>query len=367
MKGHGRPEDLGSREAASEQGRRVLSLAKSPNSCLGHRARIRKAGPVVTRRDAMSERFVGIDVSKDTLDIAVRPEEEHWQTANTEEAFPELITRLEALEPVLIVIEATGGLERAVVAAMAAADLPVAMINPRQSREFAKATGRLAKTDEIDATDLAFFGEAIRPEVRSLPDAAVQTLSALNARRQQLLQMLTAERNRLGTALPPARPSLREHIRWLERELERVDSELRRCIDQNPPLRSKFTLLCSVKGVGPATSFALLSNLPELGTVNRKEIAALAGVAPFNRDSGRWRGKRTTWGGRAAVKSKLYMAALTASRHNPVIRTLYERLIDAGKPKKVALTACMHKLIVILNAMVKNGTLWDPNYTTSMP
>lgn len=313
----------------------------------------------------MSERFVGIDVSKDTLDIAVRPEEKHWRTANTEEAFPELIARLEALEPVLIVIEATGGLERAVVAAMAEADLPVAVINPRQAREFAKATGHLAKTDEIDAEDLAFFGEAIGPDVRSVPNAAVQTLSALNTRRQQLIDMLTAERNRLDTALPAARPSLREHIRWLERETEKVESELQRHIDQNLSLRSKFTLLCSVKGVGPATSFALLSHLPELGRVNRKEIAALVGVAPFNRDSGRWRGKRTTWGGRAPVRSKLYMAALSASQHNPVIRAFYERLIEAGKPKKVALTACMRKLIVTLNAMVRNGTLWDPNYATS--
>ena len=313
----------------------------------------------------MGETFVGVDVSKETLDIAVRPEEECWQTANTDEAFPELIARLQALEPTLIVVEATGGFERAVVAAMAEADLPVAMINPRQSKEFAKATGRLAKTDEIDAADLAFFGEAIRPEVRSLPDAAIQRLSALNTRRQQLLDMLTAERNRLGTALPAARPSLLEHIRWLEREMEKVDAELQRHVDQNLSLRSKFTLLCSVKGVGPATSFALLSQLPELGKVNRKEIAALVGVAPFNRDSGKWRGKRTTWGGRAHVRSKLYMAALSASQHNPVIRAFYERLREAGKPKKVALTACMRKLIVILNAMVKNGTLWDPDYATS--
>lgn len=245
----------------------------------------------------MSDRFVGVDVSKDVLDIAVRPGEGRWQTPNTEEAFPELIARLEALEPVLIVIEATGGLERVVVSAMVQAHLPVAMINPRQAREFARATGRLAKTDEIDARDLAFFGEAIRPEVRPLPDAAIQALSALNARRQQLLEMLTAERNRLRTALAPARPSLREHIRWLEREKDKVESELQRRIDQNLTLRRKFTLLCSVKGVGPATSLALLSDLPELGKLNRKEIAALAGVAPFNRDSGRWRGKRTTWGG----------------------------------------------------------------------
>lgn len=310
----------------------------------------------------MTERFVGIDVSKETLDVAVRPEEERWQTKNTEEAFAELIARVEVLEPELIIIEATGGLERAVVSAMAEAGLPVVVINPRQTREFARATGRLAKTDEIDADDLAFFGEAIRPEVRPLPDAAVEKLCALNARRQQLVEMLTAERNRLGTALPPARPSLREHIRWLEREKERVESELERHVGENLTLRRKFKILCSAKGVGPATSITLLSKLPELGTVNRKEIAALAGVAPFNRDSGKWRGKRTTWGGRASVRSVLYMAALSASQHNPVIRAFYERLLEAGKPKKVALTACMRKLLVVLNAMLKNGTLWDPNY-----
>jgi len=312
----------------------------------------------------VNERFVGLDVSKDTLDLAVRPDEKHWQTANSEEAFPELVDRLKALEPTLIVIEATGGLERAVVVAMAEAELPVAVVNPRQTREFARATGRLAKTDEIDAADLAFFGEAIEPEPRSLPDATVQTLSALNTRRQQLVKMLTAERNRLNTALPPARPSLREHIRWLEREQEKVESELQRLIDQDLSLRSKFRLLCSVKGIGPATSYALISQLPELGKVNRKEIAALVGVAPFNRDSGRWRGKRTTWGGRGGVRAQLYMAAMSASQHNPVIRAFYQRLIEAGKPKKVALTACVRKLVVILNAMIKNGTLWDPEYAT---
>ena len=313
----------------------------------------------------MTERLIGVDVSKDKLDVAVRPDGQRWQTANTEEAFPELIARLKALEPELIVIEATGGLERAVVAAMATADLPVAMINPRQAREFARATGRLAKTDQIDADDLAFFGEAIRPEVRPLPEADVQELSALNARRQQLVEMITAERNRLHTALPAARPSIREHIRWLQREKERIESKLQRHIDQNLTLRRKFKIMCSAKGVGPATSFSLLSDLPELGKVNRKEIAASVGVAPFNRDSGRWRGKRTTWGGRASVRSALYMAALSASRHNPVIRAFYERLLEAGKPKKVALTACIRKPLVILNAMIKNGTMWDPNYAVS--
>jgi transposase len=314
----------------------------------------------------MTERFVGIDVSKETLDVGVRPEGERWQTENTEEAFAELIGRLEVLEPELIIIEATGGLERAVVSTIAEAGLPVVVINPRQTREFARATGRLAKTDEIDADDLAFFGEAIRPEVRPLPDAAVETLYALNARRQQLVEMVTAERNRLGSALPAARPSLLVHMRWLEWEKEWVECELERHIEENLTLRRKFKILCSAKGVGPATSFTLLSKLPELGTVNRKDIAALAGVAPFNRDSGRWRGKRTIWGGRASVRSVLYMAALSASQHNPVIRAFYERLLEAGKPKKLALTACMRKLLVILNAMLKNGTMWDPNYAGSM-
>lgn len=310
----------------------------------------------------MSERFVGIDVSKDSLDVAVRPDEERWQTPNREQAFFQLIFRLQALAPTLVIVEATGGLERAVVAALAEDGLPVALINPRQAREFARATGRLAKTDKIDADDLAFFGEAIRPEVRPLPEAAVQVLSALTARRQQLVKMLTAERNRLRTALAPARPSLREHIRWLEKERDKVEAELQRHIDRNLTLHNKFTLLCSMKGVGAATGYVLLSDLPELGRLNRKEIAALVGVAPFNRDSGRWRGKRTTWGGRASVRAALYMAALVASQHNPVIRSFYQRLIQAGKPKKVALTACMRKLLVILNAMVKNNTPWDPDY-----
>jgi transposase len=322
----------------------------------------RKAGPVDTRRDALTEEFVGMDVSKEKLDVSVRAAGERWRTENAEEAFPRLIERLKGFEPELIIVEATGGLERAVVAAMVEADLPVAVINPRQTREFARATGRLAKTDTIDADDLAFFGEAIRPEARPLPDAAVESLSSLNSRRRQLVKMLTAERNRLRTALAPARPSLEAHIRWLEAEKKKVESELQRHIDRNHTLRAKYKILCSAKGVGPATSFSLLSKLPELGMVNRKEIAALVGVAPFNCDSGQWRGKRKTWGGRASVRSALYMAALSAKQHNPVIRDFYQRLVEAGKPKKVAITACMRKLIVILNAMIKNGTMWDPNY-----
>jgi transposase len=248
------------------------------------------------------------------------------------------------------------------VAALAEAGLPVTVVNPRQTRDFAKATGRLAKTDSIDADDLAFFGEALRPEVRPLPDAEIQTLSALNRRRRQLVKMLTAERNRLDSALPSARPSIREHIRWLERKKEEIESEIQEHIDQNLSLRKKFTLLCSVPGVGPATSFTLLGDLPELGTLNRKEIAALAGLAPFNCDSGQRQGERKIWGGRASVRSAMYMAAMVASGCNSVIKRFYERLIEAGKPKKVALIACARKLLVILNTMVKNGTLWNPNY-----
>lgn len=310
----------------------------------------------------MSERFVGIDVSKDRLDIAVQPDEVIWDTANTESAFVELIARLQELQPTLIVVEATGGLEQPVVAALAEVGLPVAVINPRRARDFARATGRLAKTDKIDANMLAAFGEAVRPEVRPLPDESVQTLSALNSRRRQVVEMLNMERNRLRTSLPAARSSLREHIRWLEKELDRVEGELQRYVNRHLTLNDKFILLCSMKGVGSATSFTLLAELPELGSLSSKQIAALVGLAPFNRDSGRWRGTRSIWGGRRSVRAALYMAALVASRHNPVIRAFYERLLEAGKPKKVALVACMRKLLVILNAMVKNGTHWDPNY-----
>jgi transposase len=311
----------------------------------------------------MSESFIGIDVSKEKLDVKARPSDRSWETPNVGESFSQLIERLRGLSPTLIVVEATGGLERAVVTALAEAGLPVTVVNPRQSRDFARATGRLAKTDSIDADDLAFFGEALRPEVHPLPDAEVQTLSALNRRRRQLVKMLTAERNRLDSALPAARPSLLEHIRWLEERVEEIESEIQEHIDQNLSLRKKFTLLCSVPGVGPATSFTLLGDLPELGTLNRKEIAALAGLAPFNCDSGKQRGKRSTWGGRASVRTAMYMAALVASRCNSVIRSFHERLIEAGKPKKVALIACARKLLVILNTMVKNGTLWEPGYT----
>lgn len=310
----------------------------------------------------MGECFVGIDVSKDTLDVAVLPSEEDWVIANEERAFPALIARLQELQPTLIVVEATGGLERPVVVSLTEEGLPAAVINPRRARDFARAKGRLAKTDRIDANVLAALGAALRPEVRPLPDETIQELAKLTALRRALVESLVTARDRLQKTFGNPHPIQQEQICWLKEKIKQIDAELQDYIDRHVVLREKFDILCSMKGVGPNTSFVLLSDLPELGRVNRKEIAALVGVAPFNCDSGKWRGKRAIWGGRMSVRSALYMAALVASQHNPVIRAFYERLLEAGKPKKVALVACMRKLLVILNAMVKNGTHWDPNY-----
>jgi len=269
-----------------------------------------------------------------------------------------LVARLDQLRPALVVLEATGGMELPLVGALAAAGLPVVVINPRQAREFAKATGRLAKTDAIDAQVLAHFAEAVRPRLRPLADAAAQELSALMTRRRQLIEMLTAERNRLRTAAPAVRPDIQEHIRWLERRLADLDGDLSQTIRSSDIWREKDDLLQSAPGVGPVVSTTLLADLPELGALNRKEIAALVGVAPLNRDSGTLRGRRTVWGGRSKVRSALYMATLVATQRNPVIRIFYQRLLSAGKPKKVALTACMRKLLTILNAMIRSRTPW---------
>jgi transposase len=304
--------------------------------------------------------FVGIDVAKATLEVAVRPSGERRQLANEAVALPALVSRLQALAPTLIVLEATGGFEHAVVAALAAAALPVVVANPRQVRDFARATGQLAKTDAIDAGLLALFAERVRPASRPLPDDATQLLDALLTRRRQLVEMLTAERNRLGFARPPVRRGLTQHIRWLERQLDDVDHDLGRLIEQSPLWRAQDDLLQSVPGMGPIVSRTLLGELPELGRLNRKEIAALVGVAPLPRDSGTLRGKRLVWGGRAPVRAALYMGALVATRWNPVIRACYQRLRAAGKPAKVALVACMRKLLIILNAMVRTNTRWQP-------
>jgi transposase len=262
------------------------------------------------------------------------------------------------VSPTLVVLEATGGLEIPLTGVLAAAGVPVVVVNPRQVRDFAKATGQLAKTDALDAQTLAHFAEVIRPELRPLPDEQTQALAAILARRRQLVEMLTAEKNRLGSARTPVRTSLRTHIAWLERELNHRDRDLAHAIRESPVWREKDALLQSTPGVGPVVTTTLLANLPELGTLTGKQIAALVGVAPLNRDSGSWRGKRTVWGGRAQIRAVLYMAAIVAARFNPVIRAFYQRLCAAGKAKKVALTACMRKLLIILNAMLKHRTPW---------
>ena len=306
--------------------------------------------------------FVGIDVSKEQLDIAVRPTDERWQVENDEAGIAQLVERLCSQAPMLIVLEATGGLEMPVVIALAAADLPLAVANPRQTRDFAKATGQLAKTDPLDADNLAHFAQVIQPEPQQLPDEQTRHLKALVRRRRQVVKMLTAERNRCSSASPQAKEYIEHHIAYLVQEREALDAELEHRVQENAIWRAKADLLQSVPGVGPTTSNTFISCLPELGTLNRKAIAALVGVAPLNSDSGRFRGRRKVWGGRADVRAVLYMAALTATRFNPRIRAFYEKLLDAGKPKKVALTACMRKLLTILNAMMNQGTLWDPAY-----
>jgi transposase len=305
-----------------------------------------------------TEIFVGLDVAKAQLDVAVRPSGERWSVANDESGIAQLVGRLRALRPTLIVAEATGGFERAAIAALAAASLPVVVANPRQVRDFARATGQLAKTDRLDAAILALFGERVRPAPRPLPDEAAQLLDALLTRRRQLLEMLVAEKNRLGFAPRPLHRGIRQHIRWLERQLDDVTKELAAQIERSPAWRAQDDLLQSVPGVGPVVSATLLGELPELGALNPKQIAALVGVAPLARDSGTLRGKRMVWGGRASVRTALYLAALCGRRWNPVLRAFYERLRAAGKPTKVALIACARKLLTILNAMVRDQRRW---------
>ncbi len=301
--------------------------------------------------------FVGIDVSKAQLDMALRPEG-RFSASNDEAGVAQILERLKAAPPTLVVLEATGGLEIPITGVLAAAGVPVVVVNPRQVRDFAKATGKLAKTDALDAQVLAHFAEVLRPALRPLPDAQTQALAALLARRRQLVEMLTAEKNRLSSAHTPVRTSLRTHIAWLERALSHTDRDLAHAIRESPVWREQDDLLQSVPGIGPVGTSTLLANLPELGTLTGKQIAALVGVAPLNRDSETWRGKRTVWGGRAQVRAILYMSALTATPFNPVIRVFYQRLCAAGKAKKVALTACMRKLLIILNAMMKHRTRW---------
>ena len=362
------PRWIGVRQTAASQvieGRRKARVAAPlPNRARtvawANQARILQ-GRASNSQEVLMEQegiYVGIDVAKAQVDVAVRPTGQRWVVSFDETGVGELVSQMEDLSPALVLLEASGGLELPLVAALAAAALPVVVVNPRQVRDFARATGTLAKTDALDAAVLAHFAEAVRPPVRPLRDAETQALNALAARRHQVMIMLVSEKNRLSSATIAVRPRIEAHIAWLERELDDLDEGLRQTLRQSPVWREKEDLLRTVPGVGEQLSLTLLAYLPELGTLDRRKIAALVGVAPFNRDSGTLRGKRTVWGGRARIRAVLYMGALVASRHNPVIRDFYQRLLAAGKPKKLALIACMRKLLVILNSMLKHGSPW---------
>jgi transposase len=306
--------------------------------------------------------FIGIDVCKDHFDISVRPTSEKMQFANDDDGIDMLIQRLDPLHSTLIVMEATGSYHRQLLGRLLAAGLPAIAINPRQARDFARALGRLAKTDSIDADVLAEFGEKIRPELRSIADDATQKLEAICTRRRQLVSMLTAEKNRLHSCSSSMRPLVKKHIQWLEKHIEQLEKDLDKQIRSTPAWRDKDDLLRSCKGIGPTTSHTMLACLPELGTLNRGQIAALVGVAPFNQDTGKYRGPRHIQGGRIDVRCVLYMATLAAIRSNAAISAFHKRLIAAGKAKKVAITACMRKLLTILNAIIRTNKPWSVDF-----
>ncbi|MGB3921712.1 MAG: IS110 family transposase [Minisyncoccia bacterium] len=307
--------------------------------------------------------FVGIDISKAHLDVAVRPAGPPFRVPYDDAGIAMVVERLSALSPAGIILEATGGLEILLSGALATAGLPVVVVNPRQVRDFARATGRLAKTDALDAQIRAQFAAAVRPARRPWPDASTQQLAALITRRRQLVEMLTAEKNRRGRAPRGLRRQIQTHIDWLAQHVAQLDQDLTTAVQASPIWREHEELLRSVPGIGPVVTRTLLAELPELGTLTRKQIAALVGVAPLNRDSGTFRGNRTIWGGRATVRAVLYMGALVAARHNAVLKAFYQRLRGAGKAPKVALTACMRKLLTILNAMLKHRTPWRERST----
>ena len=307
----------------------------------------------------ISNIFIGIDISKSNLDIAIRPTGENLSIANSSKEIIPLVNRLKQMKPELIVVEATGGLETQIVNELAGEKIPVSVVNPRQIRNFAKAIGRLAKTDSIDAAVIAHFAEAIKPAPRPIPDAKAQELKSQLNRRRQIVEMLTEEKNRLVSAPEWIKEDIQNHIKWLNERLKNIDKALSENVKSRQVWKEKDEIYQSVPGIGPVVSHTLIVCLPELGHVNNKEIAALAGTAPFNCDSGNQKGKRRIWGGRAYVRSVLYMAVISGIRFNAVIKSFYERLIKAGKPVKVALTACMRKLLTILNSMSKNNTKWQ--------
>ncbi len=310
--------------------------------------------------------YVGIDVAKATLDVASYPPSLTATVGNTEDGIADLVGVVQTAAPALIVVEATGGYELALVRALVEATLPVIVVNPRQVRDFAKATGQLAKTDALDAQVLALFAARVQPSLRPHPTPATQELAARLARRRQLVEMVTAEKHRLGKAPATVRPGIQAHLDWLTQQLTTLDQDLTAIIRQSPLWKEQEDLLQSVPGVGPVMSRTVLADLPELGTLTRRQIAALVGVAPLNRDSGTWRGARTCWGGRAPVRTALYMATLVATRCNPVIRQAYQALCARGKKRKVALIACMRKLLTILNAMLKHRTSWQEHLHSTL-
>jgi transposase len=312
------------------------------------------------------EVFVGIDVSKAMLDVAAYPEGSAWQVPYDEQGVAELVKRLAALTPTLVVMEATGGLERRLERVLVDAGLRLAVVNPRQVRSFAKALGRLAKTDSLDALVIARYAQSVRPEPRIVRDKRTRELEGLLNRHRQLTDMITAERNRLKSAGEGVKDSIETVIAFLERCLKDIDKDMNTAIKDLPEWREKSKLIQSVPGAGPVLACTLLSLLPELGSLNRREIAALVGVAPFNCDSGKFKGHRRIWGGRSRVRSALYMAAHSASMYNPIIKSFYERLMAAGKERKVAITACMRKLLTMLNTMIRNRTPWRPFCTENV-
>jgi transposase len=305
--------------------------------------------------------FVGIDVAKDRLDVHLRPSDQAFALGRDGAGLDALVERLTALTPALVVLEATGGFEVAVAGALAAAGLPLVVVNPRQIRDFARATGRLAKTDRLDAEAIARFAEAIQPAPRPLPSTAAQALGELVARRRQLVEMIASEgQRRRQTRAARLHRRIDAHLSWLQKELSALETDLDDAIRSTPAWRETEDLLASVPGIGKTSARMLIAELPELGSLDRRKIAALVGVAPLNRDSGCWRGRRMVMGGRASVRTALYMPTLTAIRHNPPLQAFYRRLIGRGRPAKVAITACMRKLLVILNAILRDHTPWQP-------
>jgi transposase len=335
----------------------------NPNSCPGAKSPYRTRPGKGEHSVKSSEVFVGIDVAEGELEVAVLPESKVWKVANNDKGLRKLVRSLKALSPTLVVLEYTGGLEIPALDELNSAGLRPVPVNPRQVRDFAKAMGILAKTDSIDALVLARFAESVKPAYRELKDEQTRELQALVARRRQLATMQAEEKQRLRRSPKPVRPGIEKHIAWLEKELKDLDKDMDDLIKNTPIWKEKDAIMRSVPGVGPVLARVMLALVPELGRLNRRQIAALIGVAPFNCDSGKMRGRRHVWGGRAPVRAVLYMATLAAVRCNPAIRAFHGRLTTAGKKPKVILTACMRKLLIILNSMIRTGTAWDPQRT----